>query len=126
MDAIGGQTYLQLGAALLLVIGLIGLLGFILRRTGLGLRLPQARGRQRRLSVIEALPLDNRRRLLLIRRDGQEHLLLLGHQQDLVIEAGIQPPASPATPPSRGDARDRGAEPTLSAPAPSPAAETKL
>lgn len=124
MDAVSGQTYLQIGAALLLVIALIGLLGFVLRRTGLGLRLPQTRGRQRRLSVIEALPLDNRRRLVLIRRDGCEHLLLLGHQQDVVIETGIQPPA--AMPAARPDPRDRVAEPTLTAPSSSPAAETKL
>jgi len=123
MDAVSGQTYLQIGAALLLVIALISLLGFILRRTGLGLRLPQTRNRQRRLSVIEALPLDNRRRLLLVRRDGCEHLLLLGHQQDLVIETNIQPPATPSP---RTDVRDRVTEPTLSAPSSSPAAETKL
>jgi hypothetical protein len=45
-----------------------------------------------------------RQRLLLIRRDDQEHLLLLGQDQGLVIERGIAARATPsaAVPPAGG------------------------
>jgi flagellar protein FliO/FliZ len=60
-----------------------------LRKFGPPARL--ARGGDRRLSVVEITPIDARRRLVLVRRDDREHLLLLGIGQDLVIEAGIEP-----------------------------------
>ena len=40
----------------------------------------------RRLGVVETLPLDARRRLVLVRRDGVEHLILLGAAGEAVIE----------------------------------------
>ncbi len=55
--------------------------------------------RERRLSYIERAHIDGGRKLVLIRRDGVEHLLLIGGPVDLVIEAGI-----PAEPPPRRDA----------------------
>lgn len=42
-----------------------------------------------RLKVIQQIHLDSRRRLILIRRDNVEHLLLVGGQQDIVVERGI-------------------------------------
>lgn len=44
---------------------------------------------ERRLSVVEQASVDNRRRLLLIRRDGVEHLIMTGGPVDVVIETGI-------------------------------------
>ena len=43
-----------------------------------------------RLSVVEQASVDARRRLLLIRRDGVEHLIMTGGPVDVVIETGIQ------------------------------------
>ena len=43
----------------------------------------------RRLSVSEQFNLDNRRRLILIRRDNVEHLIMTGGPVDVVIETGI-------------------------------------
>ena len=43
-----------------------------------------------RLGVIEQAPVDARRRLVLIRRDGVEHLIMTGGPVDVVIETGIQ------------------------------------
>jgi hypothetical protein len=37
--------------------------------------------------MVEALPLDARRRLLLVHCDGRELLLLVGGPQDLVVSA---------------------------------------
>jgi flagellar protein FliO/FliZ len=48
--------------------------------------------------VVETLPIDGRQRLVLIRRDDREHLLLLGHERSLVIESSVERPSvkSPA------------------------------
>ncbi len=43
----------------------------------------------RRLEIIDQLPLDHKSRLVLIRRDETEHLLMLGQSGDLVIETNI-------------------------------------
>ena len=58
----------------------------------LGGQLATGRGK-RRLSVQEVLSLDSKRRLVLLKRDGVEHLLLLGLNDDVVVETGIVPPA---------------------------------
>lgn len=50
----------------------------------------------RRLAVIEMRAIDARRRLVLVRCDDKEHLLLLGAQSDLVIEHGLTPPSGAA------------------------------
>jgi hypothetical protein len=50
----------------------------------------------RRLAFIERAYLDGGRKLLLIRRDDVEHLILIGGPIDLVVETGIQAEAYPA------------------------------
>lgn len=71
---------------------------------------------ERRLSISEQFNIDSRRRLVLVRRDNVEHLIMTGGPVDIVIEAGIGGPqdraaASPAddgapTPaPQRGSIR---------------------
>ena len=47
------------------------------------------RGRQPRLAVIEYATVDARRRLLLVRRDNVEHLMMIGGPTDVVVEANI-------------------------------------
>ncbi len=49
-------------------------------------------GRNKRLSVVDQASVDGRRRLVLIRRDGVEHLLMTGGAIDIVIETGIGAP----------------------------------
>jgi hypothetical protein len=48
---------------------------------------------ERRLDIVEQSNLDGRRRLILIRRDDVEHLIMTGGPVDMVIETGIAPPA---------------------------------
>lgn len=74
-------------AALLFVLGLIALVAWLARRFRLGPG--HAPGAARRLAVLETLPLDARRKLVLIRRDDTEHLLLLGAEGSHVVEGGI-------------------------------------
>jgi len=83
------SDYLRTVTALVLVLGLILGLLWLLRRIGVPGMVP-TRQANRRLSVVESLALDARHRLVLVRRDGREHLLLLGHAADLVVEAGIE------------------------------------
>jgi flagellar protein FliO/FliZ len=54
-----------------------------------------ATGAQKRLSIVEVKVVDAKHRLLLIRRDNREHLVLMGGEQDLLIESGIEAPEIP-------------------------------
>ncbi len=100
------DQYLRFAVALLFVVALILLIAWVMRRVGFGGLAPAA-SRQRRLGIVEALPLDAKRRLVLVRRDDQEHLLLLSAQGDLVVERGapsgfrgaLAQAAPPAPPP---------------------------
>lgn len=47
------------------------------------------RGRMPRLAVIDAAAVDGRRRLVLVRRDNIEHLLMIGGPTDIVVESNI-------------------------------------
>lgn len=73
--------------ALLLVLGLLGCAWLATRRYGLP-GIVQARS-ERRLAVTETLTIGPRHKLLIIKRDGTEHLVLMGPQGGVVIEAGI-------------------------------------
>ncbi len=83
--------YLKFVAVLAFVIALIGGFAWLVARSGL---LPTAvmkrkAGETPRLTVKEVLPLDAKRRLVLIQRDDVEHLLLLGQDGENVVERGI-------------------------------------
>ena len=82
-----------------------------------------ARGRQPRLAVIDHASVDGRRRLILVRRDNVEHLLMIGGPTDVVVEANIVR-AAPATARSAVAATARGASDPLprAMPLPEPAA----
>ncbi len=58
------------------------------------------RNRKPRLAVIDVAAIDSRRRLVLIRRDDVEHLVMIGGPGDVVIEQGIRrkPPESRIAP----------------------------
>ena len=80
-------TLLRFALALALVLLLIVALGWVLRRYGPGAATPRSNGR--RIGVLESAPLDAKRRLVLVRRDQVEHLLLLSPTHETVIETGI-------------------------------------
>lgn len=53
----------------------------------------------RRLEVVETVSLDGKRRLVLIRRDDVEHVLMIGGPVDVVVETGIRTvPSAPHSP----------------------------
>lgn len=76
--------------AFVVVFALIGLTAWLIRRFGSGsLGGQKARGRAPRLAVIEAGAVDGRRKLVLIRRDNVEHLIMIGGPTDILVEANI-------------------------------------
>ena len=87
------QDYLRFLLALAFVLALIVVAAWVVRRAGLAGQPVTMRGRQRRLAVVEALPLDAKRRLVLLRRDDAEHLVILGPTAETVVETGIAAPA---------------------------------
>jgi flagellar protein FliO/FliZ len=94
------DVYLRFLLALAFVLGLIAALAWAARRFGLGGGFAPMKGRSARLAVVEATMLDAKRRLVLIRRDDREHLLLLGPTGETVVEAGIAAAATPVTLPA--------------------------
>ena len=78
--------------ALAFVLGMIWLLGRVIRKYGwkFGLPTPMAPSRIRRLQLVEVMALDGKNRLVLFRRDNVEHLVLVGTQTTEIIESGIK------------------------------------
>jgi len=91
------DVYTRFVLALVAILVLLGLLAWLGRRFGLAGR--PASGGKRRLAVVEIAPIDGKRRLVLLRRDRTEHLVLLGPDSAIVAESGIidpiEPPAFP-------------------------------
>jgi len=88
---------LALGVVLVLIVLGVWALKLVTRGTTTGI----ARGRNRRLSIVDQVQVDPRRQLLIIRRDNVEHLILTGGPQDVVVETGIpveQPPMAARRP----------------------------
>ncbi len=95
--------YLRFGFALVFVIGLIGGMAVVARRFGFGFPSGPGTGKQRRLRMVEALSLDGRRRLVLIRRDDTEYLVLLGATSETLVDGPMAATAAADNPaPSAG------------------------
>jgi flagellar protein FliO/FliZ len=76
--------------AFVFVLALIALAAWLVRRfAGNRLGANTNRGRMPRLAVIDAAAVDGRRRLVLVRRDNVEHLLMIGGPTDIVVEPNI-------------------------------------
>ncbi|HVY20901.1 MAG TPA: flagellar biosynthetic protein FliO [Bauldia sp.] len=109
-----GGMILQFTITLVVVLALIAVAYWLVRRYSAGGLGRIGRGRVPRLAVIDAMPVDGRRKLVLVRRDNIEHLILVGGPTDVVVEQAIQRP------------RLRPAAKPQSAPMPAPAANDPL
>jgi hypothetical protein len=84
------STQLTFFFAFVVVLALIGAAAWLVRRfAGNRLGANANRGRMPRLAVIDAAAVDGRRRLVLVRRDNVEHLLMIGGPTDIVVEPNI-------------------------------------
>ncbi|HVX75418.1 MAG TPA: flagellar biosynthetic protein FliO [Bradyrhizobium sp.] len=76
--------------AFVAVLALIAAVAWAVRRfAGNRLGANANRSRMPRLAVIDAAAVDGRRRLVLVRRDNVEHLLMIGGPTDIVVEPNI-------------------------------------
>lgn len=99
--------------AFVAVIGFIGVAALIARKMGLATG-AHALAKARRLSIVESLPIDARRRAVIIRCDEREHLVILGQTGETLVAADL--PSAPET----------GAEEASAAPAPFASALARL
>src|SRR5260370_16994674 len=94
-----GQTGLKVFLFVIVVLALLALAFWLVRRFGGGrLGGGATRGRQPRLAVIDQATVDSRPRLVLIRRDNVEHLLIIPPPPHLLGPPNIVPVAPPPPP----------------------------
>jgi len=86
-----GVSLLKFTFAAATVLGLMGLLAWVLKYLAARGWIAPASGAGRRIKVVESLNLDARRRLVIINCDGKEHLLLLGAQDIVICETSSSP-----------------------------------
>lgn len=79
---------IKFAAALLFVLALMGGLALLLKKMGLTQGAMAGRG-DKRLKLVEILPIDARRRAAIIQCDDEQHLVLLGPTGDLVVKNNI-------------------------------------
>lgn len=105
---VDGSTFLTalfaLAMVLVMIVAGVWLLKLFFRASG-----NIGRGRNRRLTLVDTMNVDQKRQLLIVRRDNVEHLILTGGPQDVVVESGIpvEKPVAPVrrpvpTPPKAG------------------------
>ncbi len=75
------------------IFAVLAVLALLVRRLGARRSEPERdagqRGRRARLGIVDIYEMDAQRRLILLRRDGVEHLLLVGGPNDLLVESHI-------------------------------------
>ena len=113
-----GMQTLTFLFAFIAVLALIGVAAWLVRRFATNrLGANPNRGRMPRLAVIAAAAVAGRRRLVLVRRDNVEHLLMIGGPTDIVVEPNIVR-ATPARDQMPRPAAVAGGEPPRIAPLP--------
>jgi hypothetical protein len=129
LDSVAGPGYaaalLWTFAALVLLVIVLVIIRLV-RNLTFGTFVAGGRNRKTRLAVMDATAVDSHRRLVLIRRDDIEHLILIGGPTDVVVERDIRL-AAPRRPALTGDGgggglqqqapRPRAAQPAPAAPA---------
>lgn len=114
LDSVAGPGYTAgllwtFAALILLIVVLVAIR--LVRSLTFGTFVAGGRNRKTRLAVMDATAVDSHRRLVLVRRDDIEHLLLIGGPTDVVVERDIRL-ATPRRPALTGEAQP--------APAPAP------
>lgn len=97
IDAIMGDNGTRfIVAALAVAAGLVLLILvlWLMRNRSSSTFIRGGKNRQPRLAVLDAAAVDTRRRLVLVRRDDVEHLIMIGGPTDIVIESRIGTQAS--------------------------------
>lgn len=85
------HDYLKFVFAFAFVLSLMGGLSYLLKRFNIG-HAGMISPTKKRLKLVEILPLDGRRKAILIQRDDTQHLVILGASGETVVEKNITPP----------------------------------
>lgn len=85
------NAILNAAASLAMVLMMIFLIAWLVKFISRS-RITHGKQRHMRLAVNDAISIDAKRRLILVRCDDREHLILIGGSQDLVVESDITPP----------------------------------
>lgn len=135
LDGIAGPGYsaaiLWTFAALIALLAVLVIVK-LMRSLTFGTFVAGGRNRKTRLAVMDATAVDTNRRLVLVRRDDVEHLLLIGGASDIVVERDIRLAHNKRPVLAGGDQHEaqarqpapeqqRPAQPPMRAPAPRPA-----
>ena len=108
LDSVAGPGYaaalLWTFAALVLLVIVLVIIRLI-RSLTFGTFVAGGRNRKTRLAVMDATAVDSHRRLVLVRRDDIEHLLLIGGPTDVVVERDIRLASASAVRRLTGDER---------------------
>lgn len=73
-----------LGIVLILVLIGLWIMKVVIQTTG-----NMSRGRGKRLSIVESVQIDAKHKVIILRRDNVEHVIMTGGTQDVVIESGL-------------------------------------
>ncbi|UDL90232.1 flagellar biosynthetic protein FliO [Mesorhizobium sp. PAMC28654] len=123
LDGVAGPGYaaalLWTFAALVLLVIVLVIIKLV-RNLTFGTFVAGGRNRKTRLAVMDATAVDSHRRLVLVRRDDIEHLLLIGGPTDVVVERDIRLSA-PRRPALTGDGGHQPVPPAPRPRAPQPA-----
>jgi len=84
------NQYMQLGVALIVVLGLMWLLSLVLKKVN------QAQSgmanKNTRLKIVEQRMIDTKNKVAIIRCDDKDHLVILGQNSNTVIKADMIAP----------------------------------
>ncbi len=125
LDGVAGPDYVRailwtIVALVVLVIVLVVVR--LVRSMTFGTFVAGGRNRKTRLAVMDATAIDSHRRLVLVRRDDIEHLLLIGGPTDVVVERDIRLVAPRRPVLTGGDVQHHPAAPQRPQPEQSPPA----
>ena len=92
MNLSGAPLWVSAGLGVIAVVALAAIVFWVARRMTRGLNFSDGgqRGKRSRLGVIDAFDIDRQRRLILLRRDNVEHLVMIGGPNDVLIEPTIR------------------------------------
>ncbi len=93
MEIISSMALMKVASALCVVIGLFFAATWFLKRFDFFKHhAKRDRYNRRPLCMVENMMLDSKRRLLVVEWAGEEHMILLGHQNEMVIKSAPIPP----------------------------------
>jgi hypothetical protein len=129
LDSVAGTRYapaILWTFAALVLLAIVLVIIKLIRNLTFGTFVAGGRNRKTRLAVMDATAVDSHRRLVLVRRDDIEHLLLIGGPTDVVVERDIRlsAPRRPALTGDGGQQQAPAPRPRAPQPAATPVRQT--